>query len=199
MPLKGIMDPGTRQTSYLTFIDAQASGPGAPDNLEADTYLPDVFFAHNMSATGWKWMQYVYGNVNASRGSFLNADYPEISYTLLSQTVQGLMGVQPDAADQSLTTTSQLPGDIGWLQLASIPVGGDTVTLRHDGAATSTLTNTSATGSLTWTARFPGNHTGITVNGTTQPAQTMTVDGTTYTYATVTVTAGRTAVVQVTG
>ncbi|WP_188309505.1 RICIN domain-containing protein [Streptomyces sp. CBMA123] len=199
MPLKGIMDPGPRQDAYLDFIDAQASGPGAPGNLEADTYLPDVFFGHDRGATGWKWMQYVYANVNASHGGFLNADYPEISYTLLGQTVQGLMGVQPDAGAASLTTTSRLPGDIGWLQLTSVPVGGSTVTLRHDGTAKSTLTNTSATGSLSWTARFPGSHTGITVNGAARPVRTVTVDGTTYTYATVTVAAGQSAAVQVTG
>jgi hypothetical protein len=199
MPLKGIMDPGARETGYLDFIDAQASGPGAPGNLEADTYLPDVFFAHGMDATGWKWMQYVYDNINGSHGSFLNGDYPEVSFTLLSQTVQGLMGVQPGAATRSLTTTSQLPSDIGWLQVTSVPVGSDTVTLRHDGTTRSTLTNTSATGSLSWTARFPGSHSGITVNGAAQPVRSTTVDGTTYTYATVTVAAGQTTAVQVTG
>ncbi|MFJ2863926.1 RICIN domain-containing protein [Kitasatospora sp. NPDC087314] len=201
IPLKGIMDPGTRRSDYLNWIDAQASGSGAPDNLEAATYLPDVFFANNRAATGWKWMQNVYTNVNTlhSSGRFLNGDYPEIPFTLLSQTVQGLMGVQPDAGPHALTTTSRLPGDIGWLQLTSIPVGPDTVTLRHDGTAESTLTNNSATGSLTWTARFTGTHSGITVNGAARTVQTVTVDGTAYTYATVTVPAGQSAVVQVSG
>ncbi|GAA1956202.1 RICIN domain-containing protein [Kitasatospora viridis] len=199
MPLKGIMDPGYRETNYLNFIDGQASGPGAPSNLEADTYLPDVFFAHDMSATGWKWMQYVYANIeNQHSGGFLNADYPEVSFTLLSQTVQGLMGVQPDAAGHALTTHAELPGQIGYLQLTSIPVGANTVTLRHDGLTKSTLTNTSG-GTLGWTAQFTGGHAGITVNGVAQPVRTTTVDGNTYTYATVSVPAGKTAVVQVNG
>ncbi|MGC0318102.1 RICIN domain-containing protein [Kitasatospora acidiphila] len=200
MPLKGIMNSGYRETNYLNFIDGQASGTGAPGNLEADTYLPDVFFAHNMSATGWKWMQYIYNNINNQHsGGFLNSDYPEVSFTLLSQTVQGLMGVQPNAAANALTTHAQLPGDIGYLQLTSIPIGSHTVTLRHDGLTKSTLTNTSGTGALTWTAQFTGGHSGITVNGVAQPVQTTTVDGNTYSYATVTVPAGQTAVVQVTG
>ncbi|MFE9426769.1 RICIN domain-containing protein [Kitasatospora sp. NPDC006697] len=199
MPLKNIMNPGYRETNYLNFIDTQASGAGAPGNLEADTYLPDVFFAHNMGATGWKWMQHIFGQINAEHaGGFLNADYPEVSFTLLSQTVQGLLGVQPDAAGHALTTHSELPGQIGYLQVSSIPVGSNTVTVRHDGLTKSTLTNTSG-GSLTWTAQFTGGHTGITVNGVAQPVRTTPVDGNTYTYATVTVPAGQTATVQVTG
>ncbi|MFD0346648.1 hypothetical protein ACFQ0M_12220 [Kitasatospora aburaviensis] len=171
IPLKGIMDPGQRQNDYLAWIDAQASGAGAPENLEAATYLPDVFFAHNQGATGWKWMQYVHDRVGTlhSTGRFLNGDYPEIAFTLLGQTVQGLMGVQPDAAGHALSTTSRLPSDIGWLQLTSVPVGSGTVTLRHDGVTKSALTNTSGTGSLTWTARFAGTHSGITVDGAAQP------------------------------
>ncbi|MFE9424869.1 RICIN domain-containing protein [Kitasatospora sp. NPDC006697] len=199
MPLKGIMNSDSRQTAYLDYIDSQASGAGMPDNLEALTYLPDVFFAHNMSATGWKWMQYVYGQINTEHsGGFLNGDYPEVSYTLLSQTVQGLLGLQPDAAGHALATTAQLPTGVGYLQLSSIPVGASTVTLRHDGTTRSTLTNT-AGATLSWTARFPGSHTGITVNGVARPVTTATIDGAAFTTATVSVTAGQTATVQVTG
>lgn len=200
MPLKGIMNPGTRETSYLSYIDSQASGPNGPSNLEADTYLPDVFFAQNQGATAWKWMQYIYSQVGAAHsGGFLNGDYPEVAFTLLSQTVQGMLGITPDAAGQALTTASQLPSDIGWLQVASIPIGNGTVTLRHDGQTRSTLANTSASGTFTWTAEFAGTHTGITVDGATRTAQTTTVNGTTYTYATVSVPVGQTAVVAVTG
>ncbi|WP_327063828.1 hypothetical protein OG196_03045 [Kitasatospora purpeofusca] len=146
-------------------------------------------------------MRYVYDRAGAthSTGRFLNGDYPEIAFTLLGQTVQGLLGVQPDAAGQALTTASGLPAGMGWLQLSSVPVGTGTVTLRHDGGTRSTLTDTSAAGSLTWTARFTGAHSGITVDGAAQTARTVTVDGTLYTYATVTVPAGRTSVVEVTG
>ncbi|MFJ8435014.1 RICIN domain-containing protein [Kitasatospora sp. NPDC094019] len=201
VPLKGIMDPGARQNDYLAWIDAQAAGSGAPENLEAATYLPDVYFAHNQPDNGWKWMRYVYDRAGAlhSTGRFLNGDYPEIAFTLLGQTVQGLLGVQPDAAGRALTTASGLPAGMGWLQLSSVPVGTGTVTLRHDAGTRSTLTNTSAAGSLTWTARFAGAHSGITVDGAAQTARTVTVDGAVWTYATVTVPAGGTSVVAVTG
>ncbi|MFH8386092.1 ricin-type beta-trefoil lectin domain protein [Kitasatospora sp. NPDC018058] len=200
MPMKKLLDPGPRLDSYLKFIDAQDSGPQASVNAEGYTYLPDTYFANHDGATAWKWMQHVYQGVDQLHvsGRMLNGDYPELPFTLLSQTVQGLLGVEPDAAADTLTTASQLPAGIGWLQVAGIPIGNGTVTLRHDGQTSSTLTNTGDT-ALTWEARFPGSHTGITVDGTPRPTRTVTVDGTTYTLATVTVAPGRTTTVAVTG
>ncbi|MBO1413553.1 ricin-type beta-trefoil lectin domain protein, partial [Streptomyces sp. FH025] len=200
MPAKRLLDPGPRLDSYLKFIDAQDSGPQASVNAEGYTYLPDAFFAGHDGATAWKWMRHVYEGVDQLHvsGRMLNGDYPELPFTLLGQTVQGLLGVEPDAAAGSLTTASQLPDDIGWVQVADIPVGDGTVTLRHDGRTGSTLTNTGTT-ARTWEARFPGAHTGITVDGTARAPRTTTVDGVTYTYATVTVAPGRTTSVAVTG
>jgi hypothetical protein len=77
--------------------------------------------------------------------------------------------------------------------------GYATVTVRHDGATKTTLTNNSRKGSYSWEARFPGVHKNIKVNGVQQHVRTKVVNGVTYTYATPTVRAGATAVVQVTG
>ncbi|MGW3045496.1 RICIN domain-containing protein [Kitasatospora sp. NPDC001159] len=200
MPMKNLLDPGPRLTSYLSAIDSADSGPQRSPNEEGYTYLPDTFFAGHDGTTAWKWMQSVYGSINQVHATnrLLNGDYPELPFTLLSQTVQGLLGVQPDAADNTVITASQLPATMGWLQVSSIPVGHGTVTLRQDGQTSSTLTNT-GTANRTWEARFPGTHTGITVNGTAQPARTKTVDGVTYTYTTVTVAPDQTTTVAVTG
>ncbi len=200
MPMKNLLDPGPRLDSFLASIDAQDSGPQRSANEEGYTYLPDTFFANHDGATAWKWMQSIYnsaGQVHTS-GRMLNGDYPELSFTLLSQTVQGLLGVQPDAGTGSLVTASQLPASVGWLQVASIPVGNGTVTLRQDGQTSSTLTNTGPA-KRTWEARFAGTHTGISVDGAAQPVRTRTVDGVTYTYATVSLSPGQTSTAAVSG
>ncbi|MFE3502454.1 RICIN domain-containing protein [Kitasatospora sp. NPDC059160] len=198
MPMKKLLAPGPRLDDYLRYIDTQESGPQASVNAEALTYLPDTYFANHDGATAWKWMRQIYHGVDRTHasGRMLNGDYPELPFTLLAQTVQGLLGVQPDAAAHALTTTSQLPADIGWVQVADIPVGSGTVTLRHDGQRSSTLTDTGPD-RLTWEARFPGAHTTLTVDGHPQPTRTTTVDGRTYTTATVTLAPGRTATVSV--
>ncbi|MER7769489.1 RICIN domain-containing protein [Kitasatospora sp. NPDC096140] len=199
MPVKQLLDPGPRRDGLLAAIDAADSGPERSANLEAYTYLPDAFFAGNDGATAWKWMRYVYENAGEQHasGRMLNGDYPEVPFTLLAQTVQGLLGVEPDAAAGTLATTSRLPAPTGWLQVAGIPVGDGTVTVRHDGERASTVTNTGAK-KLTWEARFRGRHAHLTVDGKPRDARTEVVDGVTYTYATVTLAPGRSATAAVT-
>jgi len=200
MPMKGIFDAGPRNDAYLDYIDAQASGAGRPGNIEAITYLPDTFFRYNHGGTAWKWMQDVYDkredpHVNSGQG--LDGDYPEVSFTLVSQTIEGLMGIAPDAPNHALATVSRLPADIGWLQAADVPIGSDRVTVRHDGPTGSTLTNQSATTGYDWEARFVGRHRHLRVNGKLTAAKTKVVDGITYTYAAVRVKPGTTATVRV--
>jgi len=200
MPMKGIFDAGPRNDAYLDYIDAEASGAGRPGNIEATTYLPDTFFRYNHDDTAWKWMQDIYSkredpHVNSGQG--LDGDYPEVSFTLVSQTIEGLLGITPDAPHHALTTVSHLPSEIGWLQAADVPIGTDRVTVRHDGATGSTLTNQSATTAYDWEARFVGRHPLLRVNGALTPGRTKTIDGTTYTYATVRVRPGKTATARV--
>ncbi|WP_331734295.1 hypothetical protein OH786_36080 (plasmid) [Streptomyces atratus] len=200
MPMKQIMNPGARADAYLDYVDEQASGSGKPSNIEAISYLPDTFFAYEHNDTAWKWMQYVYDKRNdqhpvSKQGP--NGDYPEVSYTLLSQTVEGLMGVQPNAPGRALSTQSRMPAGMSWLQIKDIKIGGNTFTLRHDGATKSTLTNATGSARYKWEARFPGSHSTIKVNGVPQAVKTKTVNGKTCTYAKVSVAPGQKVTVQV--
>jgi hypothetical protein len=200
MPMKQIIDPGPRNDAYLDYIQAQELGPQGSTNIESTTYLPDMFFKNNRNDTAWSWMKRIYGerelqHVNSRQGP--NGDYPEVSFTLVSQTIEGLMGIAPNAADHTVTTQSRLPPGMKWLQAAAVPVGTSTISVRHDGATKTTLTNNARKGSVRWEARFPGTHKTLKVNGVAQHVRTKTVDGVTYTYATTTVRAGATTAVQV--
>ncbi|MER6942907.1 hypothetical protein ABT294_02675 [Nonomuraea sp. NPDC000554] len=201
MPMKGIIDAGPRNDAYLDFIDAEASGAGKPGNIEAITYLPDTFFRHNRNETAWKWMQYVYDqreskHVSSRQG--LNGDYPEVSFTLVSQTVEGLMGIQPDAPRRTVATLSRLPADIGWLQVDDVPVGNGTVSVRHDGQTSTTFTNGSD-GPRFWEARFLGEHRWLEVNGHRVAGLPKVIDGVRYTMAVVPVRGGQTATAKIVG
>ncbi|KIF03507.1 hypothetical protein PL81_23850 [Streptomyces sp. RSD-27] len=200
MPMKQIIDPGPRREAYLDYIDREASGEGRPDNIEALTYLPDTFFTNNRPDIAWKWMKQVYDrkdlqHVNAAQGA--NGDYPEVSFTLLGQTVEGLLGVTPDAPARRLTTRSGLPAGMDWLKIDDLRVGRSGFSLRHDGDRASTLTNTSGTDRWTWEARFRGTWSSLRVDGVPVPVRTKVVDGVTYTYATPSVAPGRTVTVRV--
>ncbi|MFF3618932.1 hypothetical protein [Streptomyces sp. NPDC002467] len=200
MPMKQIVDPGARREAYLDYIDQQASGADRPTNIEALTYLPDTFFRNDRNDTAWKWMKQVYDrkdvqHVNTKQGT--NGDYPEVSFTLVGQTVEGLLGVTPDAPAHALSTLSRLPSGMDWLGIDDLRIGDSTFSLRHDGATKSTLGHTSGSSAYTWEARFPGSHATVTVNGVARPARTKVVDGVTYTYVTQRVSPGGTVTVEV--
>ncbi|MFJ9810457.1 hypothetical protein ACIRTB_19750 [Streptomyces sp. NPDC101158] len=200
MPMKRLIAPGARREAYLDYVDAQAEGAGRPDNIEALTYLPDTFLANGRPDTAWKWMRHIYAqkdvpHVNSRQGT--NGDYPEVSFTLVGQTVQGFLGVTPDAPGRTLATRPQLPSGMAWLGVEDLRVGDSAFALRHDGATRSTLTHTSGTGAYTWVARFPGAHTRVTVDGAPRPARTEVVDGRTYTTVCVRVAPGRTVTAEV--
>ncbi|MEU8108978.1 hypothetical protein AB0C18_35250 [Nonomuraea muscovyensis] len=153
MPLKGLRD----DPAYLDYIDAQASGPKRPKNVEAWTYLPDVFFRHDRPQTAWRWMREIFhARIAQHVAGGLNGDYPEVSFTLVSQVVEGLLGVRPNAPENALTTVSRLPAEIGWVAVSGIPIGEGSVAVRHDGEHATTLTNLSHQVTYRWTARFPG-------------------------------------------
>ncbi|MFH8773706.1 hypothetical protein [Streptomyces sp. NPDC017958] len=200
MPMKQIIEPGPRNDAYLDFIDQQASGSGKPSNVEAISYLPDTFFAGNRNDTAWKWMQYVYAQRNTQHPVSRqgpNGDYPEVSYTLVGQTVQGLMGVSPDAPDHALSTLSRLPSGTAWMQIEDLKIGDSTFTLRHDGPTKSRLTHAAGTHAYKWEARFVGSHKSVKVDNAPRKARTKVVNGVTYTYVTVTLAPGRSATVEV--
>lgn len=194
MPMKQITEAGERTDQFLGLIDSMSETPGqAPVNIEAFTYLPDTFFPYGKNELGWKWMKYIIDRLNqpheiSSQGT--NGDYPEVSYTLISQTVEGLMGITPIAPDNKLSTLSRLPQDIQWLELNHISLGDHDVYLRHDGATKSTLRNNSGTKGINWEAQFAGSYRYIQVNGAAIKAETKTVNGVAISYAEVKVPVG---------
>ncbi|WP_282696927.1 hypothetical protein [Streptomyces sp. CC208A] len=200
MPMKGIVAPGPRREAYLDYIEEQARGADRPANIEALTYLPDTFFANGRPDTAWAWMKHIHArkdvpHVNRRQGT--NGDYPEVSFTLVGQTVQGLLGVTPDAPARSLSTLSRLPSGMEWLGIEDLRIGDSVFALRHDGARRSALTHTAGPAPYTWEARFPGAHRTVVVNGTARPAETRTIDGVTYTTVRVKVAPGATATAEV--
>ncbi|WP_063344129.1 hypothetical protein [Vibrio jasicida] len=196
MPMKLITEPGERNDSYLDFItenlgDGIGSTPEAPYNIEAYTYIPETYFPYNRNAEAWKWMQYIMDikdepHERPTQGT--NGDYPEISFTFISNTIEGLMGIKPDAANHRVVTASHLTTDIDWLQVEQLPMGEHELTLRHDGLERSTLTNTSEE-NLEWEAWFYGDYPTLIVDEQSVSAKHKYVNGQKVSYVIVTLTA----------
>lgn len=157
MPLKGLLDGDPRSGPLLADIDRLCQDPvGAPANIEALSYIPDLFLRHGDADTAWRWMRHIYGRRNdphvvPQQGA--NGSYPEVSFTLASQIVAGLLGVQPNAAANAVTTRTVLPAGVGRLEAFDIPFGTGSIDV---GARDGTVWLRNGTGRpLTWHVAAP--------------------------------------------
>jgi hypothetical protein len=142
-----------------------------PSNIEAISYIPDVFFARHDRENAWKWMEHIHKAPASAR------DYPEISFTVISHVICGLLGVIPDAPQNQLTTQSHLPAAVGDISVENISIGDARFTVSHTGLTSSAVTLTSGAKAFTWLARFPGRHAEVTVNGRKRKADVLTENG----------------------
>lgn len=199
MPMKLITEPGERNDDYIDFVienlgEGIGTTPTAPGNLEAYTYIPDMLFPYNRSDEAWKWMKYITSikdepHERPIQGT--NGDYPEISFTFVSHTIEGMMGVEPDAANKFIATVPRLPQEVPDVTANHIDIGDSELSLTHVGNNSSTMTNTVGP-DLTWEVRFYGDHNYIKVGDEYVEAQQKDLNGEVISYVTTTVKSGET-------
>ena len=196
---KELAEGGERTDAFLDFI-AESVGDGigdtaySPHNIEAYTYLPDVFFNYNKADTAWKYMQYIYSVKDEPHEISVqgtNGNYPEIPFTFVSHTITGMMGVEPNAPKNAVSTVARLPQGVGYVKASDIKMGDHVLSVRHDGLTDSTVTNTSSK-DLTWTVQFYGEHDYIKAGDKVYKAERSEINGDAISYAVVKVAAGTT-------
>lgn len=127
IPLKQLSEPGERNERLLDYIhDCQLDPRTRGDNIESLTYLPDLFFRSGRAEEGWYWMKHIIAqkdlpHEHKTQGA--NGDYPEISFTFVSQVVEGLMGISVDAAAGGISVSPCLPAEIGDVRLYDLRFG----------------------------------------------------------------------------
>jgi len=192
MPLKNItLSKSERTQDYLKFIDERlTSKDDIPDNIEAISYIPELFFQYHHNETGWKWMKYIISKIDQTHAmsnlTGNNGNYPEVSYVLISNVVENLLGVQPDAAHHKLATHSHLPKDIKDLEISNITIGNSLINLEHISQKESKLRYTKGASPLNWEARFSGTYDSLYVDGKKTVAYHGESYGVKYSYVTIT-------------
>ena len=167
IPYTGLCEPGPRAAAYLDFIHNSFQAKPSP-NIEAWTYLPDVFYAWSQNERGWRYFKHVMD----SRSS-----YPEVSFTVISQIATRIMGVEPDAQGRSVRTFGRLPAEVAWVQLDHVPVGQNDLLIRHEDVNGSTTVENSAGPDINWEALFPGTRPVIQVDGVLMTAAAASING----------------------
>ncbi len=92
--------------TYLDFIHYNAVTDEL--NNEAKTYLADTFYKHGENAMGWHWTKEVLE---------LNDTYPELFFLNISNVITGMMGIEPDAPNNKISTIPRLTKEVPWVQV----------------------------------------------------------------------------------
>ena len=182
IPLKELCNPGSSANSYLDFIYNSFNTRPSP-NIEAWTYLPDVFYTWNQNDRAWDYLKHVMDS---------RSDYPEVSFTVISAVATGMMGLEPEAAENRISTLGRLTPDTGWAQLDHIPLAGKDILVKHENSNnTTTVKLNFGASELSWEARFAGSFPTLYVDGVPQAASQKTVNGTVVSYVNVLLSQGQ--------
>ena len=148
-PMTGLTGNGPRNELFLDFVEQQLE-LSPPKNIEAFSYLPEVFFRHRRDESAWRWLRHLIDSRD---------DYPEVSFTVVHHLVAGLLGLRPDAAASALSIDSHLPTDIGRLIADHVRVGEWDLRIAQEGRHTTEVTVHSGPGPLTVTVGSAGTCT----------------------------------------
>jgi hypothetical protein len=183
---KFLTEPGPRTDVCLDQIERSAPYDTLR-SIEMRSYLPQAFFPYGRNDTAWRRL----ADLISTRSR-----YPEVSYTVLSHVVEGLMGVEADAPAHRLATRSHLPAEIGWCEVDHIVMGDHDLAVRHDGAARTTLRHNAGSQAVRWEVQFDGTPASVQVGGQAAPVRTRTVHGLAVSGAEVLVAPGQSVTVE---
>lgn len=170
MPMKGIITPSSKNKEYLNYCHNMYQNINPTIlNIESLTYLPDTYFAYNMVDKAWEWVKRIQSDCDKNHivplvGS--NRNYPEIAYTTISNVVENMLGIEPDAPNHTLATIPRLPKDIAYLGINNITIGKHKVNVMHEGNASTTIKHIKGDKDLQCIIRFYGNYPQISIDKT---------------------------------
>jgi len=171
MPMKNITDAESERTrKYLNFIDERLeSKDDIPENIEALSYIPEVFFKYHQNERGWKWMKHIMNNIdNVHSASSLtgnNGNYPEVSYVLIANTIENLAGFIPDATENKFQVISHLPKEIDFLEVKNISFENKLISISHKNIESTRITYEKGSDKVTCEIGFPGVHEYLYIDG----------------------------------
>ncbi|MCX6559142.1 MAG: hypothetical protein NTZ26_01380 [Candidatus Aminicenantes bacterium] len=132
-------------------------------NIEMRSYYPEILFRHGEDAAALRTILYLCDPATKRR------EYPEVSFAVIGALACGLMGLEPDARDGSVTTLPGLPVDLKRAEIRNVPVLGTVVSVKHEGRGRTEFRNLGPS-TIVWKAVFRGRHDTIQIDGRVQKA-----------------------------
>lgn len=175
IPLKQITYNCERNDKLLDYIHLMEFDESTrEDNIESLTYLPEVFFPYHQNDRAWFWMKHIVSQKDLPhehRSQGTNGDYPEISFTFVSQVIEGLLGVFVNANTGEITTCPHFPTDINDIKLSGLKFGKYCVDIEMKKYEAILKNNTAK--SLLWHCEFIKNAKKFEYTVTLKPNEKM--------------------------
>lgn len=160
----GLLEDGVKLNSAL--LDVVKHGG---NNVEERSHLAEIYYNYGLHEVAYSLLLEL-SNPNTPR-----REYPEVSYSVITALITGMMGVAPSAADGVLVTQPRL-NPVQWAAARHIPIWSNEIHLSHNGNRESVLEHESGS-AFVWEPQFVGEWKTISVNGTHIDANIKQVKG----------------------
>ncbi|MFT4154547.1 hypothetical protein [Parafilimonas sp.] len=130
-------------------------------NVENMSYFPCIFYRNGYWNEAKDYMLLLTNPGTKRR------EYPEVSYGVILGFVNGLMGIEPDARYNRVTTVYR-DNNTATSSVKNVPVLGNLIDVHHEQGKTAFVNHGKQT--VTWRAAFYGLHKQVAVNGKNKKA-----------------------------
>ncbi|RIK39419.1 MAG: hypothetical protein DCC57_20220 [Chloroflexi bacterium] len=127
-------------------------------NVEDRSYLPLIFFRYGLHDLAYAELK------TQMDPGYARRQYPEVSYAAIDSIAAGLMGLDPDATNRTVTTCAGLTAQTGWVELDHVPIFDNRIRVRHLQPRTTSFANLSGP-PLRWRAAFAGPVEELLIDG----------------------------------
>lgn len=158
--------------------------------VELKSYLPIIFYENGKSKIADQMIIDLCSPENQRR------DYPENSFTVIEHITRGLMGINVDAPSNTFSTVSRMADGAAWAEMKHIPLLSNQIGVKHFGRSKTTAINESG-GSINWTAKIPGIHSYLYIDGRKTACKKVGTGRQPYSYLTLTLKEGDSATVSI--
>ncbi len=117
-------------------------------NIESQSYLPRLFYDFDENRRASEEL------MDISRPLKERKEYPEVSYAVIEAMIEGMMGINVQAANRMISTMPRLTGTTKWVRFSQVPVFEGTMTVAHK-ANNETTVISHLDREIKWRAAFP--------------------------------------------
>lgn len=139
------------------------------NNVEERSYLAEIYYQYGLNDFAYSLL------LELSHPKMPRREYPEVSYSVITSLITGMMGIAPSAADRVLVTQARL-SPVAWAEARHIPVWSNEVHVSHMSQQETVLEHVSGP-MFVWEPQFSGIWRMISVNGTPVEAKVKHVKG----------------------